>query len=69
MERIEDLPLYPKKKKLIYQRYLSKLSWNLSIADTDIDTDTWFKQSLGSIVDQYVRSWLEIPVAGTLDII
>ena len=66
MERIEDLPLYPKKKVLIYQRYLSKLSWNLSIADTDI---TWFKQSLGSIVDQYVRSWLEIPVAGTLDII
>ena len=66
MERIEDLPLYPKKKVLIYQRYLSKFSWNLSIADTDI---TWFKQSLGSIVDQYVRSWLEIPIAGTLDII
>ena len=52
---------------LVYQRLvLSKLSWNLTIADIDI---TWFKQSLDSIVNQYVRSWLEIPIAGTLDII
>ena len=45
---------------------LSKLSWNLTIADIDI---TWVKQSLYSIVNQYVRSWLEIHIAGTLDII
>ena len=52
---------------LIYQRYvLSKLSWNLTIADIDI---TWVKQFLDSIVNQYIRSWLVIPIAGTLDII
>ena len=67
MKKIDDLPLHPKNKMLIYQRYvLSKLSWNWTIADIDI---TWFKQSLDSIVNQYVRSWLEIPIGGTLDII
>ena len=67
MKEIDVLPLHPNNKMLIYQRYvLSKLSWNLTIADIDI---TWVKQSLDSIVNQYVRSWLEIPIAGTLDII
>ena len=67
MKEIDNLPLHLKNKMLIYQRYvLSKLSWNLFIADIDI---TWVKQSLDSIVNQYVISWLEIPIAGTLDII
>ena len=29
----------------------------------------WVKQSLDNIVNQYVRSWLEVSIAGTLDII
>ena len=67
MKRIDDLPLHPKNKILIYNRHvLSKLSWNLTIADNDM---TWVKQSLDSIVNQYVRGWLEIPIAGTFDII
>ena len=67
MKEIDDLPLHPKNNGLIYQRYvLSKLTWNLIIADLDI---TRVKQSLDSIVNQYVRSWLEILIAGTLDII
>ena len=67
MKKIDDLPHHPKNDMLIYQRHvLSKSSWNLTIADIDI---TWVKQSLDSIVNQYVRSWLEIPIAGTLDII
>ena len=67
MKRIDDLPLHPKNSMLIYQRYvLSKLTWNLIIANIDIARD---KQSLDSIVNQYVRSWLEILIAGTLDII
>ena len=67
MKEIDDLPLHPKNNRLIYQRYvLSKLTWNLIIADLDI---TRVKQSLDSIVNQYVRSWLEILIAGTLDII
>ena len=53
MKRIDDLPLHPKNKMLIYQRYvLSKLSWNLTIADIDI---TWVKQSLDNTVNQYVE--------------
>ena len=62
MKKIDDLPLHPK-KMLIYQRYvLSKLSWNLTIADIDI---IWVEQSRDSIVNQYVK----IPVADTLDVI
>ena len=58
---------HPKNKMPIYQRYvLSKLSWKLTIADIDIN---WVKQSLAIIVNQYVRIWLEIPIAFTLDII
>ena len=64
MKKIDDLPLHPKNKILIYQCYvLSKLSWNLNIADIDI---SWVKQSLDNIVNQYVRSWLEIFIAGIL---
>ena len=67
MKKIDDLPHHPKNDMLIYQRHvLSKSSRNLTIADIDI---AWVKQSLDSIVNQYVRSWLEIPIAGTLDII
>ena len=67
MKKINDLPFYPKNIMPIYQCYvLSKLSWNLTIANIDI---TWVMQSLDSIVNKYVRSWLEIPIAGTLDII
>ena len=66
MKRIDDLPLHPKNKLLIYNRYvLFKLCWYLTIADIGM---TWVKQSLDSTVNQYVRCWLEIPIAGTLDI-
>ena len=51
----------------MYQRYvLSKLSWNLTIADIGI---TWVNQFLDIVFNQCVRSWLEIPIAGTVDII
>ena len=67
MKTIDDLPLHSKNIMLIYQRCaLSKLSCNLTIADIDI---TWVKQSLDSIVNQYIRSWLEISIAGILHII
>ena len=64
---IDVLPIHPRNKLLIYHRYLlSKLSWDLTVADISI---TWVKQSLDSIVNQQVRFWLEIPISGTLDII
>ena len=53
MKIIVNLPLHPKNKMLIYQRYvLSKSGCNLTIADIDI---TWVKQSHDSIVNQYSR--------------
>ena len=74
MKRTNDLPLHPKNMMLINQRYMlssyitlyvnSILSWNLTIADIEI---TWVKRSLDGIVHQYVRSWLEITIAGTVD--
>ena len=67
MKRIDNLSLHLKNKMLIYQQYvLSKLSWNLTITDADM---TWVKQSLDGVVNQYAKSWLEIPIAGTLNII
>ena len=44
IKRIDDLPLHPKNKMLIYQCYvLSKLSWNLTIVGINI---TWLSSLL-----------------------
>ena len=59
--------LLDKNKIMLYQRYvLSKISWHLTIADLPI---TWVKQNLDNIAPKFIRTWLEIPVAGTLNII
>ena len=64
---IDKLPLHPKNKLLIYQRYiLSKLSQHLTVAGLNI---TWVKQNLDNVVNSYIRSWLEIQVSGTLNIV
>ena len=52
---------------MLYQRYvLSKISWHLTFADFPI---TWVKQNLDNIASKFIRSWPEIPIAGTLNII
>ena len=67
VEAVDKLPLHPKNKLLIYQCYiLSKLPWHLTVTELKI---TWLKQNLDNIVNSYIRSWLEIPVSGTLDIV
>ena len=67
LRSIDELPLHPKNKLLIYHRFvLSKLSWDLTITDISM---TWVKQSRDSIANQFVRIWLEIPISGSLDII
>ena len=67
LEAVDKLPLQPKNKLLIYQNYiLSKLSWHLTVAELNI---TWMKQNLDNVANSYVRSWLETPVSGTLDIV
>ena len=67
LNTIDNLPLHPKNKLLLYQRYvLSKISWHLTVADLPI---TWVKQNLDNIASKFIRSWLEIPTAGTFNII
>ena len=54
----------PKNKLLIYNRYLlSKLSWHFTLATL---TKTWVIENADSIVNQYIRRWLEVPISGTL---
>ena len=51
----------------MYQRYvLSKISWHVTVADLPI---TWVNQILDNIASKFIRWWLEIPTAGTLNII
>ena len=66
MDKIETLDIHPRNKILIYQKYvLGKISWHLTV--TRIST-TWIKENLDNMVSNYVRSWLELPVNGTLKI-
>ena len=61
MSKIKDLPSHPKNKLLLYHRLLlSKLSWNLTIADI---SKTWIIDNLDSIVSKYIRQWLELPIS------
>ena len=64
MTKINDLPCHPKNKLLIYHRFLlSKISWNLTVADI---SKTWIVENLDSIVSKYIRQWLELPISATL---
>ena len=64
---IHQLPLHPKNKLHLYNRhFLSKISWDLTIADIDA---TWTKQNLDMICHGYFRKWLDIPVCGTVEIL
>ena len=67
LEAIDKLPLHPKNKLLIYQRYIqSKLSWHLTVGELN---KTWVKQNSNNVINSYIRSWLEIAVSGTFDIV
>ena len=66
LRAIEQLPLHPKWKLLIYNRFvLSKISWDLTVSDISI---TWVKQNLDNIVSSFIRNTLEFPISGTLHI-
>ena len=63
MSDIDKIPLHPR-NKLLYNRYVqSKLSWNLTVANL---TKTWVIESIDSVINQYIRKWLQIPISGTL---
>ena len=56
----------PRNKLLIYHRYvLGKIYWHLTVTNISV---TWVKENLDNMVQNYVRSWLELPVSETLKI-
>ncbi len=64
MTNIDSKPLHPKYKILIYSRYvLSKLSWHFTVTNL---SKTWVVENIDSIVNSYIRKWLDIPISGTL---
>ncbi|XP_028419269.1 uncharacterized protein LOC114545096 [Dendronephthya gigantea] len=64
MSEIDSKPLHPKNKLRVYSRYvLSKLSWHFTVATL---SKTWVIENIDSVVNQYIRKWLEIPISGTL---
>ena len=63
LTRIDALPVLPKNKLLLYQRYiLSKLSWHLTVATLP----SWVIQHLDNFVTRFVRQWLDLPISATL---
>ena len=64
MTDIDNKPLHPKNKLLLYSRYvLSKISWHFTVCDLP---KTWVIQNIDNIVSHFIRKWLDIPVSGTL---
>ena len=64
MNDINMKPLHPKNKLLLYSRYvLSKLSWHFTVAEI---SKTWVTENIDSIVNEFIRKWLDIPISGTL---
>ena len=64
MSDIDSKPLHPKNKLLLYNHYVSsKLSWHFTVATL---SKTWVIENVDSLVNQYIRKWLEIPISGTL---
>ena len=64
MSKIDQLPLHPKNKILLYSRYLfSKISWHFTISDIP---KTWICEKLDGVASKYIRKWLELPVTSTL---
>ena len=64
LTRIDALPVLPKNKLLLYQRYiLSKLSWHLTVATL---LNTWVIEHLDNVATRFVRQWLDLPISATL---
>ena len=67
LNKIDKLPLHPRFKLDLYEKYLPpKISWHLVIADIN---KTWVKQTLDTMCHSKFRSRLEMSANGTLDVI
>ena len=66
MNDIDIKPLHPKQQLLLYSRYvLSKRSWHFTLANIHV-SKTWITEHVDSVVNGYIRKWLDIPISGTL---
>ena len=64
MSDIDSKPLHPKNKILLYSRHvLPKISWHLTVSSL---SKTWVTETIDSLVNSYIRKWLQIPISGTL---
>ena len=64
LRKINDFPFHPKNKLFLYHRsVLSKISWNLTIADIN---QIWIVQNLENIVSKCIRQWPGLPISATL---
>ena len=64
ISKIDELPLHPQNKILLYSRYLlSKISWDLTVSDI---SKTWICETLDSKTTSYLRKWLEVPISAAL---
>ena len=64
LSEIDLMPLHPKNKLSLYSRYvLPKMSWHFTVATV---SKTWVIENVDSLINKYIRKWLEIPISGTL---
>ena len=61
---IDSLKIHPRNKILLFNQYiLSKLSWDLTVANLP---ETWVCENLDQLVTKFFRQWLELPISSTL---
>ena len=64
LNTIDSLPLHPKNRLLLYNRYLlSRISWDLTVCDL---SKTWIIQHLDNTISHSIRKWLDLPISSTL---
>ena len=64
LTKVDFLPLHPKNKIALYNRYLlSKLSRHFTVASLP---KTWVCEHLDNVVAQYIRKLLNLPISATL---
>ena len=64
LSKIDDQPLHPKNKILLYSRYfLSKISWHFTVSDIG---KTWVTENLDNVACKEIRKLLELPISLSL---
>ena len=65
LKEIDSLPLHPKNKLLLYNRFaLSKVPWHFTAANL---SKTWVTENLDNLASNYIHQWLDLPISVTLN--